>query len=86
MQQLEDIDGFYTLTIKEADSFQDILVKTYDAAGNETESEPISILVTTDKFAQFFYNRPLFIGSIIGGAVIIVGLYFVFIGFKRKRK
>lgn len=73
--EIEEINGLYTLTVKDSSSFQNIAAKVYDAAGNEADSDVVRILVTSNMLTQYFYNKPLFYGSLVAIAAVIWGLY-----------
>lgn len=80
------VDGeTYTFTIPESNSLQDVRVVATDAAGNETEVTVDSFLVSTNIFARWYNNTPLFVGSIIGVVAIALGLV-IFILFGKKKK
>ena len=60
----------YTFTIHESNRPREILIVAVDAAGNEYEMTVTNVLVSTNIFARYFNNKPLFYGSIGGVAVV----------------
>lgn len=60
----------YTFTIHESNRPREILIVAVDAAGNEYEMSVTNVLVSTNIFARYFNNKPLFYGSIGGVAVV----------------
>lgn len=82
---LSEYHGVVNYEIRETGSAQTVYVAARDAAGNETQTDVITFLISSNAFIRWFYNRPLFFGSIgaaaaITGAVILVALS------RRKRK
>ena len=59
-------------------------VIAHDAAGNVTETEEITFLITPNVFVQFYMNKPLFFGTLGVAALIMGGLWFVLA--KRKKE
>lgn len=82
-EEIEECGGVYTLSVEEADKFQEITVEVTDAAGNTYTTDPVSILVTTNALTRFFYNKPLFIGSIVTLAAVVILVIF---WLRRKKK
>ncbi len=62
---LEEHGGFVEITLDAASGYQTIKVQAFDGAGNESADTQYQVLVTTNFFVRFFYNKPLFYGSII---------------------
>ena len=60
----------YSFDVPSSSSKQDIKVMAYDAAGNICELAVENFLVTTNLFIRWFNNTPLFVGSIVGVALI----------------
>lgn len=71
--------------IKEMGSTQTVYILARDAAGNVTQTEPISFLISSNAFIRWFYNRPLFIGS-IASALTAFGGTFMFAVRRKGRK
>lgn len=93
--QAEDIraeDGIISRKIPSSDRYQTIRITATDAAGNVLgQEEPgdegvdivMSVLVTSNVMIQFFMNKPLFYGTIIGLLALIL---LIVILIKRKKK
>lgn len=64
-EYLEKHGGFVEITLDAASGYQTIKVQAFDGAGNESADTQYQVLVTTNFFVRFFYNKPLFYGSII---------------------
>ena len=75
----------YTFKIPEMDQEQTVEIIAKDASGRERVLEVIDFLVTTNRFVQWYYNTPLFVGSIIGVVVVGAGITALII-FKKKKK
>lgn len=82
------VDGeTYTFAIPKSNNTQDVKVVATDAAGNEAEVKVENFLVSTNIWARWRNNTPLFVGSIIGVVVITIGIIaFVLFGKKKKKK
>lgn len=77
----------YTFSIPESNEKQTVKVVAIDAAGNEHELLVESFLVSTNIFVRWYNNTPLFIGSIIGVAVLALGItWFIVFGKKKKEE
>lgn len=83
--EIERNGGALTYTIGNADEFQDVRAVARDAAGNEAETEGISVLVTSNLLIQYVNNTPLLVGSIIVLLVIAGGACWYFLIFKKKK-
>ncbi len=64
----------YTFTIHESNRPREILIVAVDAAGNEYEMSVTNVLVSTNIFARYFNNKPLFYGSIGGVATVVAAV------------
>ncbi|MDO4413747.1 MAG: Ig-like domain-containing protein [Erysipelotrichaceae bacterium] len=62
---------------------QTISIKSYDGAGNESETTEYRVLVSDNALVQYYYNTPLFVGSLGGLAAVIFG---ILIAAKRKKE
>lgn len=67
-------------------TFSDIITVDEDAAGNSLTAEEIRVLITTNLMIQYYQNKPLFYGSIIGAIVLIGGTGFIVFFAKTKKK
>lgn len=66
-------DDTYTVKLPESTKGQKISVVATDAAGNQDTVEVKEIIVSTNAFLRFFYNKPLFY-SVTGGAAGLIAL------------
>lgn len=81
------VDGeTYTFDIPKSNSKQDVKIIAVDAAGNEQPIEVTDFLVNDNFFVRWYNNTPLFIGSIIGVAVITLGAVSLALFGKKKKK
>lgn len=64
-EYLEEHGGFVEITLDASSGYQTIKVQAFDGAGNESADTQYQVLVTTNFFVRFFYNKPLFYGSIV---------------------
>ena len=80
---LEMENGKVYLAIDSKNSYQKIKLVSTDAAGNVSETEDYNVLVTSSNMVQFYMNKPLFYGSIIG--VIAVCGAIIFMILKKKK-
>lgn len=68
------VDGEnYQFDIPNNTKKQDVTIMAVDAAGNKTNYVLNGILVTTNTFIRWYNNKPLFVGSIAGAAVVTGG-------------
>ncbi len=75
----------YIFNIYESTDRQNIRIVATDVAGNQHDVSINDVLVTTSVFARFYNNTPLFVGTIIAVAVVVVGgAGFIVFGGKRK--
>lgn len=75
----------YTFDIPESNKKQSVKIVAIDAAGNEQEIVVGDFLVSTNVFVRWYNNTPLFIGSIVGvAALILVIAAFALFGKKKK--
>ena len=79
----------YTFYIPESNKEQSVKIVACDAAGNEFVLEIDDFLVNTNFIILWFYNTPFFIGTIVGFAVVSIGIAAVIVfgvGKKKKKK
>ena len=89
---LAESNGVIDVPIASANNFQTIEVTASDAAGNiqrmisngDEQKESLSVLVTPNIMVQYYMNKPLFYGSIIG-VVVIAGLIIFLVVWKRRK-
>lgn len=76
----------YTFKIGESNSKQNVKIVAVDAAGNEQPLEVKDFVVNTNFFIQWFYNTPLFVGSIVGVVLLALGITIFLVFFKKKKE
>lgn len=71
-------DDTYLVTLQESTESQKVKVVATDAAGNSAYTEVKEIIVSTNAFLRFFYNKPLFYSvlALIFG-VILLTIYLI---------
>jgi hypothetical protein len=73
--------GYVDYLIQASDERQSISVSVDDLAGNHFDTEVSNLLITANGWVQFVNNTPLFVGSVVGGVVLLsaggVALYFL---------
>ena len=84
-----------SFVLKEADSAQHVRIVVKDLSGNiiDTDADNFTseyefhdrVTVSTNWFVRWFANKPLFFGSLIGGAGLLALLWFLIFG-KRKKE
>lgn len=91
-EELREADGIISRPISSSDRYQTVRITAADAAGNVLGQEApgdegvdiiLSVLVTSNIMIQFFMNKPLFYGTIIGLLALLV---LILILIKRKRR
>ena len=75
----------FTFKIPQSNSLRNLEVIAVDSANNETKVAIDKFLVTTNIFARWYNNTPLFIGSIAGLAILIIAVI-AFLLFGRRRR
>ena len=75
----------YTFNIPSATSLQDITISAFDAAQNENRYVIENVLVTTNLWVRWYNNKPLFIGTLTGAALLICGGAGLFIVLRRRK-
>ena len=75
----------YQFLIPESNSLQKVRIVAEDAAGNTQELNFDDILVSTNLFVRWYNNTPLFIGSILGVSVAVIGIAALAIFGKKKK-
>jgi hypothetical protein len=79
-----DVDGeMYSYTIASSSNKQSTHIVAADAAGNETVFDASDFLVTSNAAVRWFYNTPLFVGSLIGIAAVAFAIWLLW---ARRRK
>ena len=83
--QYENSGETYTFDIPEKNEKQNVRIVAVDAAGNAYELPVENFLVSTNVFVRWFNNTPLFVGSLVGVALIAGAIVFL-VGSKRTKK
>lgn len=83
--QYENSGETYTFDIPEMNEKQNVRIVAVDAAGNAYELPVENFLVSTNVFVRWFNNTPLFVGSLVGVALIAGAIVFL-VGSKRTKK
>lgn len=84
----DDLKASTTQTVKlnAASDNQTIKVTATDAADNVSDEVSVSgIYVNSDKFLLWMHNTPLFVGSLVGGAAVIVLAIFGILALLRRK-
>lgn len=74
---LAEYHGQVNYEITEARAVQSVYIVARDAAGNETQTDLISFLISSNAFIRWFYNKPLFWGSICGVIAVTGGIFYL---------
>ena len=82
--ELAESYGMVSYEVKEMGNTQTLYVVARDAAGNVTQTQPVSFLISSNAFIRWYYNKPLFIGSIVGVVVAVGGVFGLI--FRRRGK
>ena len=77
-------NGKITLTIGSSNHWQTLKVYALDGAGNVTETEELTFLITPNIFVQFYRNQPVFYGT-IGITVLLFGCTWFAFAKKKQR-
>lgn len=82
---LAEYHGQVSYEVKESGAVQSVYIIARDAAGNEIQTDLIRFLISSNLLIRWFYNRPLFFGSIAGVLAVTGGVIFLIFR-KRKKK
>ncbi|MDR1441813.1 MAG: hypothetical protein LBJ02_05415 [Bifidobacteriaceae bacterium] len=83
-KQLDDSE--WEVTVPNAFTPQSVVFTARDKSGRESVREIGDVLVTSNKIAIWFNNKPLFYGSVIGAAALLGGLFWLIIAWQRKNR
>lgn len=75
----KDKDYEVGFTLSDSAAPHEIKVESTDKAGNKMETSHKSVVVSTNPFVLWFYNTPLFIGTLVVIALIAGGLIYYFV-------
>ena len=83
-----EMDGRIPVDIKESSSWQTVTASVIDAAGNESVSDDMVVLVTTDPFTRFVNNKVfrMFVFGMSLAAVIALVLFLIWKNRKKEEK
>ena len=82
---VEGQDDIYLFEIPNNTVGETIIITALDKAGNPNiESQPIT--VTDNALIRWFYNTPLFIGSILVGLILIAGIIILIVAAVRRKR
>lgn len=73
---LEKHDKKIDFELKDSGTPYTIETVSFDKAGNEMDKDVKTVVVTMNPFLLWFYNTPLFVGSLVGGGVVIAAVGF----------
>lgn len=76
-EELLESNGIVKVALKGANRKQRLTVISRDAAGNQAVSREISFLITKNLFVQWYSNAPLFYGSLMGVAAVIMLIFWL---------
>lgn len=80
-------NGEFTFDISgDSTNAHNLKIVCTDAAGNEYETEVEKFYVTTNKWVNYYNNKPLFYGTIIGVLVLISGIVLIIVLKRRKKE
>lgn len=75
----------YTFDIPKSNSKQNVRIVAVDAAGNEESVDITGFLVNASILVRWYNNTPLFVGTIIGGVVLVLCISGLVV-FRKKSK
>jgi hypothetical protein len=76
----------WQVTVPSAFSPQSVVFHARDKSGRESVREFGDVLVTNNRWAVWFNNRPLFLGSVFGAAIAIFGGFWLILLWRRRRR
>lgn len=65
-EELAENDGVVSYELASRSVWQTVRVTATDAAGNQAVSEDITVLINPSRLLQYYMNKPLFYGSLVG--------------------
>ncbi len=81
----ETVGDLYKFNVPQSTEKQTLMIVAKDRSGRTKFENVEGFLITTNIFARWYNNTPLFIGSIVGVSVLLLGLI-IFLLFGRRRK
>ena len=69
-------NGKITFTVESFNDWQTLKVIVHDAAGNRTETEEMTFLITPNVWVQFYRNQPVFLGTLGSAALLMGGVWY----------
>ncbi|MCM1161145.1 MAG: hypothetical protein NC412_07965 [Roseburia sp.] len=82
---VEEAEGTLRIPLQSKNDWQELVVVTRDMAGNESRSEKISYLMTTNLFVQWYKNPWLFYGSMVI-VLLLAGITEYFIRLRKGQR
>lgn len=82
---VEEAEGTLRIPLQSKNDWQELVVVTRDMAGNESRSEKISYLMTTNLLVQWYKNPWLFYGSMVM-VLLLAGITEYFIRLRKGQK
>lgn len=79
-----EANGTLRVSLQSKNNWQSIEVITKDMAGNESKSEPIKYLITTNLLVQWYRNKWTFYGSIAAAIMFVGAIAYVILNKKKK--
>ena len=81
-------NGTVKANLMSSDDWQELTIVARDMTGNESKTEPVTFLLTTNAWIQWYYNKPVFYLTLAGAAAVIAlaGAGVVIVGKRRKIK
>lgn len=83
-KDIESVDGKISYELKEAGNWQKVSAKVTDAAGNESKTDTVSVLLTTSSFVRFINSTAFKVGIL--AVVIIAAAVFILLLAKKRKK
>jgi hypothetical protein len=75
----------YEVTVPSAFSPQTVVFTARDKSGRESSRQIGDVLVTNNRWAIWFNNTPLFIGTVVGAVALLGGLFWLIVAWRRRR-
>lgn len=84
-EAITEANGTLNISLQSKNDWQELMVVTRDMAGNESTSETLSYLITTNLFVQWYKNPWLFYGSMVI-VLLLAGMTEYFIRLRKGQK
>ena len=83
---IEAASGKLEYTLKENAKVQKVIVTATDRAGNISEQQSITFIMSTSAWVRFYNNKPLFYGTIAGVAGTLGVICLMIVIWRRRRR